>query len=259
MPSPFLARPFAALQPPPERRSDVIAPPYDVASTDEANALAANRPYSFLHISRPEIDLPPGSSAVFRRGLRARCRQLARLRDGGVLVRDRDPAFYVYRMVMDGRAPTGVALVASVAAYERTGFAATSSRVPTKKSTACETCNTQRANRARAAGLSRECRPRRADVAAATANRCSPCRGRTASCTRLARGRAATIAALSAALDALDALYIADGHHCAAAVARVALHGARPARRSRATNSFSRWRFRTMRCGSSTTTAWSPT
>ena len=62
MASQFLARPFAALRPTAESAADVIAPPYDVVSTDEARALAANRPASFLHISRPEIDLPPGSS-----------------------------------------------------------------------------------------------------------------------------------------------------------------------------------------------------
>ena len=65
-----------------------------VVSTDEARALAANRPASFLRISRPEIDLPPGSSpysdAAYERG----AENLARLRDGGVLVRDREPSFY---------------------------------------------------------------------------------------------------------------------------------------------------------------------
>jgi Protein of unknown function (DUF1015) len=77
----------------------------------------SNRPASFLHISRPEIDLPPGSSpysdAAYERG----AENLARLRDGGVLVRDREPSFYVYRMVMNGRTQTGIAFAASVAAY----------------------------------------------------------------------------------------------------------------------------------------------
>ena len=56
-----LIRPFAALRPVPERAADVAAPPYDVLSTDEARAQAAGNPWSFLHISKPEIDLPPGS------------------------------------------------------------------------------------------------------------------------------------------------------------------------------------------------------
>lgn len=55
-----LIRPFAALRPAPGRAEDVIAPPYDVLDTDEARTLAANRPWSFLHISKPEIDFAPG-------------------------------------------------------------------------------------------------------------------------------------------------------------------------------------------------------
>ena len=136
MASQFLARPFAALRPTADSAANVIAPPYDVVSTDEARALAANRPLSlsFLHISRPEIDLPPGSSpysdAAYERG----AENLARLRAGGVLVRDREPSFYVYRMIMNGRAQTGVAFAA-----RRTGSGATSSRGPTRRTTACET------------------------------------------------------------------------------------------------------------------------
>src|SRR5918995_7305105 len=118
MASQCLAPPFAARRPTAERAADVIAPPYDVVSTEEARARAANRPASFLHISRPEIDLPPGSSpysdAAYERG----AENLARLRDGGLLVRDREPSFYVYRMVMNGHAQTGVAFAASIAAYQ---------------------------------------------------------------------------------------------------------------------------------------------
>ena len=55
-----LVRPFAALRPTAASAAEVVAPPYDVVSTEEARALAAGRPRSFLHISRPEIDLPEG-------------------------------------------------------------------------------------------------------------------------------------------------------------------------------------------------------
>src|SRR5919107_1435414 len=84
-----------------------------MASQFLARPFAANRPASFLHISRPEIDLPPGSSphsdAAYERG----AENLARLREGGVLVRDREASFYVYRMVTNGHAQTGVAFAAS--------------------------------------------------------------------------------------------------------------------------------------------------
>ena len=57
-PSVPMLRPFAGLRPAPGRASEVIAPLYDVVSCDEARARASRRPWSFLHVSRPEIDLP---------------------------------------------------------------------------------------------------------------------------------------------------------------------------------------------------------
>ena len=56
-----LINPFRGLRPLPERAADVAAPPYDVLNTEEARARAAGKPWSFLHISKPEIDLPAGT------------------------------------------------------------------------------------------------------------------------------------------------------------------------------------------------------
>ena len=57
----------------PERAQVVASVPYDVVNTDEARALADGNPFSFLHVSRPEIDLPPGtdihSDAVYRKAV----------------------------------------------------------------------------------------------------------------------------------------------------------------------------------------------
>ncbi len=58
---PSLILPFRALRPVKGRADDVVAPPYDVMNADEARAMAEGRPWSFLHISRPEIDLPQGT------------------------------------------------------------------------------------------------------------------------------------------------------------------------------------------------------
>ena len=122
---PFLVRPFAALRPRAERAGDVIAPPYDVVSTDEARALVRDRPSSFLHVSRPEIDMPAGTSpyadAVYARG----AQNFAALRET-VLVRERRPAYYVYRMNAAGREQTGVACVGSIAATRPIASANTS-------------------------------------------------------------------------------------------------------------------------------------
>jgi hypothetical protein len=68
--SPSLVRPFRALRPAPGRAPEVIAPPYDVLNTEEARVLAEGRPWSFLHISKPEIDLPAGHRPLCAGGLR---------------------------------------------------------------------------------------------------------------------------------------------------------------------------------------------
>ena len=65
-------KPFAALRPKPELAAQICELPYDVMSSDEARAIAAGNPLSFLHVSKPEIDLPSGtdlySPAVYAKG-----------------------------------------------------------------------------------------------------------------------------------------------------------------------------------------------
>ncbi|MGD8796242.1 MAG: DUF1015 family protein [Thiohalophilus sp.] len=112
-----LIRPFAGLRPVPEHAADVIAPPYDVVNTEEAKSLVQGRPYSFLHISKPEIDLPEGTDPyageVYARG----AKNLQDLIDKGILSRDKQPCYYLYRLVMNGHTQIGLVAVASVADY----------------------------------------------------------------------------------------------------------------------------------------------
>src|SRR3546814_4165481 len=102
-----LLQPFAGLRPAPGRAADVAAPPYDVVSLGEARALADGQRWSFLHVSRPEIDLPEGtdphSGAVYAKG----AENLAAMVEAGVLVHDDAPSFYVYRLTMGDHAQTG--------------------------------------------------------------------------------------------------------------------------------------------------------
>src|SRR5512141_3116744 len=92
--------PFRALRPPSSLAGRVAAPPYDVVSTREARALAAGNAESFLHVSRPEIDLAEGvdehSEPVYRQGQAALESFLAR----GVLRPDPEPRLYVYAQRM---------------------------------------------------------------------------------------------------------------------------------------------------------------
>ena len=56
-----LIKPFRALRPVPARAREILAPPYDVLSSAEARERARGKPWSFLHVSKPEIDLPPNT------------------------------------------------------------------------------------------------------------------------------------------------------------------------------------------------------
>ncbi len=113
-----LIRPFRGLRPVPEHAADVAAPPYDVLNRAEARERAAGRPLSFLHISKPEIDLPdrvdPYSPEVYAKG----AENLAGMIDDGVLIRDIDACYYVYRLRMGDHVQTGLICVGSVAEYD---------------------------------------------------------------------------------------------------------------------------------------------
>ncbi len=111
--------PFAALRPTPAVASQVAAVPYDVVNTDEARALAAGNPLSFLHVSRPEIDLPPGTDphgdAVYAKAAEA----FATLKAAAPLVAEDAPSLYVYRLHMGDHVQAGIAACFSIDEYDR--------------------------------------------------------------------------------------------------------------------------------------------
>jgi uncharacterized protein (DUF1015 family) len=113
-----LVKPIRALRPVTDHANDVAAPPYDVLNTAEARERAAGRPLSFLHISKPEIDLPvdtdPYAPEVYAKG----AENLNALLDQGVLIRDEEPHYYVYRLTMGTHQQTGLVCIANVADYD---------------------------------------------------------------------------------------------------------------------------------------------
>ena len=110
-------KPFAALRPQPGLAARICELPYDVMSSEEARAMAAGNPLSFLHVSKPEIDLPPGvdlySDAVYAKGKE----NFAKLIAQGALKQDAQPAFYLYRQIMGSHAQTGLVAAASCEEY----------------------------------------------------------------------------------------------------------------------------------------------
>jgi uncharacterized protein (DUF1015 family) len=109
---------FRALRPRAELAARVAAVPYDVVSRAEAAALAEGNPDSFLHVGRADIDLPADTDPYDSRIYAAAKAALDRLIARGTLVRDAQPALFLYRQVMDGRAQTGVVGCVHVDDYE---------------------------------------------------------------------------------------------------------------------------------------------
>jgi uncharacterized protein (DUF1015 family) len=112
-----LIQPFRALRPAPGRAAEVLAPPYDVLSSAEARERAKGKPWSFLHISKPEIDLDPATDPYDKAVYARAADNLKRMVASGVLMRDAKPCYYVYRLTWRGRTQTGLACVASLADY----------------------------------------------------------------------------------------------------------------------------------------------
>ncbi len=113
-----LIRPFAGLRPVKGHAADVCAPPYDVLNSAEARERAKGKPWSFLHISKPEIDLPEGTDPYDPAVYAKAAENLKRMREEGILVQDISPFYYIYRLRMGDHVQTGVVAVASVAAYD---------------------------------------------------------------------------------------------------------------------------------------------
>ena len=113
----MLIKPFAALRPAPEKASTLAAVPYDVVDTAEARALAAGNPDSFLHVSRPEIDLPDSvdihDDSVYAQGVKA----FRDLQARGVLLREAGERLYVYRQVMGAHSQSGVVACCHIEDY----------------------------------------------------------------------------------------------------------------------------------------------
>jgi uncharacterized protein (DUF1015 family) len=110
--------PFRALRPPVERVAEVASPPYDVVSTEEARALAADNPLSFLHVSRPEIDLPDGtdlySDAVYRKA----AENFEKLVRECPLKEEETPSVYLYRLIMGEHEQIGLVACCAVDEYD---------------------------------------------------------------------------------------------------------------------------------------------
>ncbi len=219
-----LIRPIAGLRPAAGRASDVVAPPYDVLDTEEARERAEGRPWSFLHISKPEIDLPEGTDPYSDQVYAKAAENLERMKAEGVLTRDEGPRYYAYRITMESHVQTGLVVGASVATYDENRIRRHELTRPAKEDDRVRQIEALNAE----TGPALLAYPAAPDVDALIAE--------------VARGEPdmdvtaddgvrhqVWIAAdedlnrrITEAFDAFPALYVADGHHRSAAASRLA-------------------------------------
>jgi uncharacterized protein (DUF1015 family) len=218
-----IIRPFAGLRPAPQFAAEVAAPPYDVVTTAEAAALAKDHPLSFLHISKPEIDLPPGTDPFAPEVYAKGAENIARMIADGVLIRDAGPRYYVYRVVMGGHVQTGIVGGGSIAAYNENRIRRHEFTRPDKVDDRVRQID---AVGAQTGPVFTAHRPD-PDLADAVARATGTTPAYEVSLDGVGHtlwvvDDANEIAAINAAFDAMDVIYIADGHHRSAAASRVA-------------------------------------
>jgi len=219
-----LIKPFRGLRPVPEHAADVAAPPYDVLNTAEARQRAAGKPWSFLHISKPEIDLPEGTDPYAAEVYAKGAENLQREIDEGILMRDKQPCYYVYRLRMGEHVQTGLVFTGSVADYDTNRIRKHEYTRPQKEDDRVRqitALNTQTGPVLLAYRGSTEIADIVGQVAAGT-----PAYDLIADDgvghTLWVMDDQAQINRLTEIFDAMDALYIADGHHRSASGSRVA-------------------------------------
>lgn len=219
-----LIKPFRALRPGPGRAADVLAPPYDVLSSAEARTRVAGKPWSFLHVSKAEIDLPPATDPYDRAVYAKAAENLQRMTEAGVLTRDAQPCYYVYRLTWRGHTQTGLAAVASLADYASNRIRKHELTTPAKEDDRVRQIEAVNAQ----TGPVMVAYPAAPQIDAMLAERTAWAPAVDVTADDGVRHQlwviddAAAIERLTRAVDALPALYIADGHHRSAAAARVA-------------------------------------
>jgi uncharacterized protein (DUF1015 family) len=218
-----LIRPFPALRPAPGRAPEVVAPPYDVLSTAEARVRAQGKPFSFLHISKPEIDLPEGTDPYAPAVYAKAAENLKAMIAAGVLKQDEAAYYYVYRIQMGEHIQTGIVAAASVADYDTNRIRKHEFTRPDKEDDRVRQIDATNAQ----TGPVLLAYPDQPEVDAILSKTAQAAPDADAVAddgvrhTLWVMRDAGDIAAITRLFDAMHALYIADGHHRSASASRI--------------------------------------
>jgi uncharacterized protein (DUF1015 family) len=214
-------RPFQAWCARPDLAAQVAAVPYDVVDTDEARALAAGNPLSFLHVSRAEIDMPAGinpySDAVYTQGHDV----LQKFKQDGTLIHEQAHQLYLYRQTMGQHVQRGIVACCSTVDYERQII---KTHEKTRQDKEDDRTRHIKAHHAQSGPVFLIYRDSAAIQALVRETERQPPLFDFVAPDGIGHAgwRFAAPAAVSAAFRSVPAAYIADGHHRAAAAVRVA-------------------------------------
>ena len=219
-----LVRPFPGLRAAPDRAAEVAAPPYDVLTSDEARRQADGKPWSFLHVSKAEIDLAPGTSPHAPEVYRKAAENFRRMIEAGVLVKNPRPGYYIYRLGTAAHEQIGIVVAASVAAYDRGRIRRHELTRPDKEDDRVRQIEAVGAHtgpvfamhrtNAELAALVRDIQIQPPDVDVAAKDGVRHSLWPVFDESRIER--------ITRAFEKMEAVYIADGHHRSAAASRVA-------------------------------------
>jgi uncharacterized protein (DUF1015 family) len=112
-----IIRPFEALRPQAQLAKQVASKPYDVLNSVEAKHEAVGNAFSFLHITKSEIDLPESTDSHSQTVYDLALENLNAFLQRDVLFKESKPCYYIYQLIMDGRAQTGLVCVSSIDDY----------------------------------------------------------------------------------------------------------------------------------------------
>ena len=112
-----VVKPFRCIRPVPEQAKQAAALPYDVYSEQEARAEVAGKPFSFLNIDRPETQFPEGTDPYGQEVYEKAAELLEKRLQDGIYLDDRENAYYIYELTMDGKSQTGIVGCSSVDDY----------------------------------------------------------------------------------------------------------------------------------------------
>jgi len=216
--------PFRGLRARPDLADRIASVPYDVVNRAEARALAKDNELSFLHVTKPEIDLADDvdehDDRVYEQGKKRFFEMITK----GQLVQDDKPCFYIYALTMNGQTQTGVVLGASVAEYDKNIVRKHEHTRPDKENDRVHHIRTTTAQTGTVFLVHRRSEAIGAVVKATTGKK--PAVDLTASDQIRHQlwviDDAAYIKKIAEGFAALGPIYIADGHHRSAAASRVA-------------------------------------